>query len=196
MQSSASDVEITHLLEAPPGAWQQQSNFHVEQRTDPELKICDYLKSRVLPSDDKEARKVAAQAQSFAVQDQILYYAEPFNPVSKLAELRTDDDVYELLPFSGTWDSVSSSGTLDGAKRSYLRVGHDAGPGYFWRLKGHARSNGQREPGVSTRATWTVVIVVQRPHRRRYGWPFGRKKLYSVRQPEILLKGASDQEKV
>ena len=51
--------------------------FHVEQNKDPELKsLRHFLEYGILPTDEKEARKMAAQALNFVIIDKILYFVD------------------------------------------------------------------------------------------------------------------------
>ena len=74
---SLQGLEIPQLLEE---ALQQQlcrSNFHEEQMKDAELKrICEYLKSGILPEDKEGAKKIAAQAPIFTIVDEVLYFVD------------------------------------------------------------------------------------------------------------------------
>lgn len=54
------------------------NSLAVEQRRDPEVsQMISYLENGELPSDDKQARKIAAQAPLFVIVDDILYYLHP-----------------------------------------------------------------------------------------------------------------------
>lgn len=67
---------ITDLLSAPPGE-ESLSEFHREQNKDPTLqRIRVFLDYGILPTNDKEARKLAYQALNFAVVDNVLYFVD------------------------------------------------------------------------------------------------------------------------
>ena len=75
--SNVGDLVVEELLAAEPVEGPTDCRFSLEQRKDPELKkLCDYLEMIVLPEEDKEARRVVAQAVHFAVVDDILYFLD------------------------------------------------------------------------------------------------------------------------
>ena len=75
--TSASEEDVSHLLEEEPGVSVLASNFHLEQKKDPELKtLFACLWHGELPTDSKEAQKVTAQALHFAVIDGLLYFVD------------------------------------------------------------------------------------------------------------------------
>lgn len=75
--TSASEEDVSHLLQEEPGVNVVASNFHLEQKKDPELKtLLACLERGELPTDSKEAQKVTAQAWHFAVVDGLLYFVD------------------------------------------------------------------------------------------------------------------------
>ena len=75
--TSASEEDVSHLLEEEPGVNVVASNFHLEQKKDPELKtLFACLEHGELPTDSKEAQKVTAQALHFAVLNGLLYFVD------------------------------------------------------------------------------------------------------------------------
>ena len=70
------DLEITDLLNTFPVEG-DLDEFHVEQNKDPELKsLRHFLEYGILPTDEKKARKMAAQALNFVIIDKILYFVD------------------------------------------------------------------------------------------------------------------------
>ena len=66
--TSASEKDISNLLQEEPGVSAVAFDFHLEQKKDPELEtLLAYLERGELPADHKEAQKVTAQALHFAV---------------------------------------------------------------------------------------------------------------------------------
>ena len=66
-QVSADKNEISSLLQEGPDLIAIQSNFHLEQRKDPELKVpLACLECGKLPSDSKEAQRIALFCQSIS----------------------------------------------------------------------------------------------------------------------------------
>ena len=73
---SAGDLDITQLLEAPSGR-DSPCDFHVEQDKDLELqRLRQCVEYGILPEDERDARRVAAQALEFAVVDGVLYFVD------------------------------------------------------------------------------------------------------------------------
>ena len=73
---SSEERTITELLE---GTYPESvtSDFHIQQQKDPELqklRLC--LECGILPTDDREAQTVAAQALNFVIVDNVLYFVE------------------------------------------------------------------------------------------------------------------------
>ena len=67
---------ITQLLEATPGR-ESPSDFHLQQRRDPELRrICQCLEYGILPDNEREARDVAAKSLNFAIINDVLYFVD------------------------------------------------------------------------------------------------------------------------
>ena len=73
---SSEERSVAELLRAPSLEC-VPCTFHLEQQKDPELRklrLC--LESGLLPSDEREARTVAAWALNFIVMDNVLYFVE------------------------------------------------------------------------------------------------------------------------
>ena len=74
--TSASEV-ISDLLQEEPGVNVVPSNFHSDQKKDPELRaLLAYLERGELPADSKEARIVTSQALHLAVVGGLLYFVD------------------------------------------------------------------------------------------------------------------------
>ena len=77
-QVSADAKEISSLLQEGPDLSDIPSDFHLEQKKDPELKaLLASLDRGELPSDRKEAHRITVQALQFTVIDGLLYFVDP-----------------------------------------------------------------------------------------------------------------------
>ena len=73
---SSRDVDISALLQTHPGE-ESSCLLDTEQEKDPELRqLRQFLEFGILPADDHSARRVAAQALSFTMVDNILYHVD------------------------------------------------------------------------------------------------------------------------
>ena len=73
---TSGEQTISDLLTAQP-AVTDTGDFHIQQKRDPELqklRVC--LESGILPPEERESRRVAAQALNFVIVDEILYFVE------------------------------------------------------------------------------------------------------------------------
>ena len=71
------EKDISDLLQEDPGSSAITSDFHLEQRKDPELEILfACLEHGELPADPKEAQKLTVQALNFAVVDKLLCFVD------------------------------------------------------------------------------------------------------------------------
>ncbi len=70
------DLTVRDVLDMCPESF----NFAQEQRKDSDLSFMfNFLVNKQLPSDEQNARKLAAQALHFLVVDNILYFVDPKN---------------------------------------------------------------------------------------------------------------------
>ena len=74
-----SGTDMSELLkESPtPHGVEQQAQYGVEQRKDPDLKeMIDFFQDNVLPEDSTRAKQLSAQESQFILMDGILYYID------------------------------------------------------------------------------------------------------------------------
>ena len=70
------ELSISDLLGVAPGE-DSLGDFHLEQEKDSELQhLRQFLEYGILPAEEKEARKLAAQALSFVIVDNVLYFVD------------------------------------------------------------------------------------------------------------------------
>ena len=70
-------IIIDSVLKMNPAVSCSKYNLADEQCKDPEVKhMLEYLRTNVLPEDQKEARSIVAQAPSFCVLDGVLYFID------------------------------------------------------------------------------------------------------------------------
>ena len=80
-----STTDIADLLSQGPQS-DQLTDIASEQHKDPDVvKILSFLEDGILPSDDRQAKKLALQGSQFVLVDNILYYADPKNNGKKRA---------------------------------------------------------------------------------------------------------------
>ncbi len=85
---SLSDLNTEELLRLKPGTEAPciPADLGVHQRMDPEIsEIFRFLQQEELPTDEKRARKIAAQGPLFVIVDNIPYYLDPKRGDSKRA---------------------------------------------------------------------------------------------------------------
>ena len=71
---------IEQLLQAQPVTVNGSFDLAAEQLKDPDLfQLIQYMKSETLPADENKAKKVAAQAPSFSLLHNILYFVDSKN---------------------------------------------------------------------------------------------------------------------
>ena len=72
------DIMVDELLQLPPTEPQLPDNLRNEQMKEPKLSsLFNYLEDDRVPSDSRDAQRVVAEAQMFAVMDGVLYYVDP-----------------------------------------------------------------------------------------------------------------------
>ena len=70
-------TDIAELLETPPSVSDTAAHYSQEQEKDPEiLELRQFLSQGQLPDDSQRAKKIAAQAPSFALVDNIVYFID------------------------------------------------------------------------------------------------------------------------
>jgi hypothetical protein len=69
--------DITELLQLPPPVAYTAVHYSQEQEKDPEvLELRNFLSQGQLPDDSQRVKKIAAQATSFALVDNIVYFID------------------------------------------------------------------------------------------------------------------------
>ena len=75
--AESTNTGIADLLSQGPQS-DQLTDFASEQHRDPDVvKIINFLEDGILPSDDRQAKKLALQGSQFVLVDNILYYIDP-----------------------------------------------------------------------------------------------------------------------
>ena len=75
--SSEPDINISTLLQAGPMA-STSASFSKEQEKDAQVReVIQFLKTKVLPTDPKRAKRIASQQSLFVILDNVLYYVDP-----------------------------------------------------------------------------------------------------------------------
>ena len=74
------DTDVVDLLKSKEQD-DEPSNFDNEQCKDPKhyMSIIDFLRDSVLPSEEKQAKKLALQGNQFVLVDNIVYYVDTKN---------------------------------------------------------------------------------------------------------------------
>ena len=77
--AESTNTGIADLLSQGPQS-DQLTDFASEQCRDPDVvKIINFLEDGILPSDDRQAKKLALQGNQFVLVDNILYCIDPKN---------------------------------------------------------------------------------------------------------------------
>ena len=80
-QVSLEDADVTQLLQTQPTIAIPPSGFADEQRKDDDLKkTFNFLETKTLPEEEKEAKTIAGQSVHFTIVDNILYFMDSARP--------------------------------------------------------------------------------------------------------------------